>query len=117
MEGRRGPGCDGASERSGDPSRAAGERGSRMPVADPASSWPSFNESALHEQIMRQRAVNNVTNLAFLAFEYLCIAAVIGGAIVFCEYRGAWGLARAWDIPVVALAVVLVGGLQHRLAG
>jgi fatty acid desaturase len=88
-----------------------------MSVTDQASSWPPFNESALHEQIMRLRAVNNVTNLAFLAFEYLCIAAVIGGAIVFCEYRGAWVLAWAWNIPVVALAVVLVGGLQHRLAG
>ena len=28
-----------------------------------------------------------------------------------------WGLARGWDVPVVSLAVVLVGALQHRLAG
>ena len=88
-----------------------------MSVTDQASSWPAFNEVVLHEQIMRLRAVNNVTNLTFLANEYLCIAAVMGGTIVFCEYRGAWGLAWACNIPVVALAVVLVGGLQHRLAG
>ena len=71
----------------------------------------------LHDQVMRLRGVDNATNLAFLAMEYLCLAAVIGGAILFCESRAAWGLAWAWDVPVVASAVVLVGALQHRLAG
>lgn len=81
------------------------------------SSGAAFNEPALREQIKRLRVIDNITNLAFLANEYLCLAVVIGGTILFCESRGSWGFAWAWDIPVVTLAVVLVGGIQHRLAG
>ena len=88
-----------------------------MSVTTPTESRPSFNTPDLRAQLMRLRSVDNVTNLGFLAWEYVCFAAVIGGAILFCERRGAWGLAWAWDVPVVALAVVLVGALQHRLAG
>jgi fatty acid desaturase len=65
---------------------------------------------------MRLRALGNATNLAFLASDYLCIVAVIGGAVAFCEYREVWQLNRLWDVPVLAMAVVLIGGLQHRLA-
>jgi fatty acid desaturase len=82
---------------------------------------PLFNDPALREHLMKMRAVDNVTNLGYVAFEYLCLAAVLGGTIAFCESRAAWGLAWGlawgWNVPVVALAVVLVGGLQHRLAG
>jgi fatty acid desaturase len=82
-----------------------------------ARSGPAFNESELLDQVRRMRDVDNVTNLAYLAFEYLCIIAVMGGTILFCESRRAWGLSGAWTIPIVGLAVVLLGGLQHRLAG
>jgi fatty acid desaturase len=97
--------------------RVAGQSGLDEPVVHRPPAKAAFNESALAGQIMRLRGIDNVTNLAYLAGEYLCLAAVIGGTILFCESRGTWGLARAWDVPVVALAVVLVGGLQHRLAG
>ncbi|MBV8318194.1 MAG: fatty acid desaturase [Planctomycetaceae bacterium] len=66
---------------------------------------------------MRLRDVDNVTNLGYLAWEYLCLAGVLAGAVGFCEYRGSWGLAWGWNVPVVALAWVLLGALQHRLAG
>lgn len=82
-----------------------------------ATPRPSFSEPTLHGPIMRMRATDNVTNLAFLAFEYLCIAVVMGATVAFCEHRNAWGLAWAWNVPVVTSAVVLIGGLQHRLAG
>jgi fatty acid desaturase len=78
---------------------------------------PTFNESVLHSRIMRLRSLGNATNLAFLASDYLCVLAVMGAAIVFCEYREAWHLNWAWNVPVVATAVVLIGALQHRLAG
>ena len=68
-------------------------------------------------QIMRLRAVDNHTNLAFLAFEYLSLAVVIGGAVVFAEYRQSWGLPWCWNVPVFAIAIILIGGIQHRLAG
>jgi fatty acid desaturase len=78
---------------------------------------PSFNESELNCRIMRLRDLANATNLAFLASDYLGIIAVTAGVVAFCEFRAVWDISRAWDILVVAMAVVLMGGLQHRLAG
>jgi fatty acid desaturase len=78
---------------------------------------PSFNEPGLNAEIMRLRAVDHVTNLGFLAMEYACLAAVIGGAIAFREWRRGSGLPWGWDAPVLVSAIVLVGALQHRLAG
>ncbi|MFO0950596.1 MAG: fatty acid desaturase [Isosphaeraceae bacterium] len=82
-----------------------------------AGSRPTFNDPVLHEQIMRMRVVDNRTNLLYLAGEILGIAAVAGAAIAFFEVRAGWGLAWGWNVPVAAIAVVLLGGFQHRLAG
>ena len=78
---------------------------------------PTFNDPGLHQEIMRLRAVDHATNLGFLAIEYGCLAAIIGGAIAFREWRRGSGLSWWWDVPVLGLAIVLVGALQHRLAG
>jgi fatty acid desaturase len=83
----------------------------------PATPRPFFSDPALQERIRRLRAVDNVTNLVYLSREYLSIATVLTGAITFAECRASWGLAWAWDVPVMGLAIVLIGGLQHRLAG
>jgi fatty acid desaturase len=77
----------------------------------------SFNDPGLHQEIMRLRAVDHATNLGFLALEYACLAAVISGAIAFREWRRGAGLPWGWDVPVLATTIVLVGALQHRLAG
>ncbi len=84
--------------------------GSRVPK-------PSFEDPALHREIMRLRQVDNHTNLHFLALEYACLALVIGSAVVFAEYRQSWGFSWSWNVPVFAIAVTLIGGIQHRLAG
>ena len=49
--------------------------------------------------------------------EYVSLLLVIGGAVVFAEHRSAWGLEWAWNIPVFVTAIILIGALQHRLAG
>ena len=77
----------------------------------------SSTDVELQHQIMQLRQPDGVTNLVYLAREYVCLAAVIGGAIAFAESRAGWGLAWGWNVPVFALAIILVGGLQHRLAG
>jgi fatty acid desaturase len=77
----------------------------------------SFSERGLNQEVMRLREVDNATNLAFLVLEYGGLAAVIGGAILFREWRQGSGLSWWWDIPVLALAIVSVGAIQHRLAG
>jgi fatty acid desaturase len=66
---------------------------------------------------MRLRVVDHATNLGFLASDYAGIALVIGGTALFRAWRSDAGLSWMWDGPVVALAVVLIGGFQHRLAG
>jgi len=66
---------------------------------------------------MSLRRVDNTTNLVYLAVEYLGLLLVGGIAIVFSEFRGTWGLSWSWNVPVFTVAVVLIGGMQHRLAG
>jgi fatty acid desaturase len=87
-----------------------------MSTTVPARS-PGFNSPELRAEIARLREVDNVTNLGYLAFEYLCLAAVIGGVVAFGESRASWGIPWAWNLPVFAVAIVLIGGLMHRLAG
>ena len=78
---------------------------------------PTFEDAVLQAKIRQLRHVDNHTNLVYLAIEYLSMVVVIGCTVIFREYRGQWGLAWAWNIPVFAMAIVLIGGLQHRLAG
>ncbi len=78
---------------------------------------PRFEDPALQQKIMRLRVVDDASNLYFLAREYLCLALVIGIAVIFAEYRSSWGFPRWTNLPVFGLAIVLVGALQHRLAG
>ncbi len=78
---------------------------------------PTFEDPTLQTEISRLRHVDNHTNFAYLAIDYFCLAVVIGGAVVFAEYRGQWGIRWTWNIPVFVTAIILIGGLQHRLAG
>ena len=71
----------------------------------------------LRAEIMGMRRVDNLTNLKYLAVDYVSLIATLGGAIAFAEFRAGWGLAWGWNVPVFALAVILVGALQHRLSG
>src|SRR5262245_12895079 len=102
-----------------DPGRAVRDYGTgeTMSVTTRPEARPSFNDPRLNEDIRRLRAVDHATNLGFLAIEYSCLAVVIGGAIAFREWRRGSGLSWGWDVPVLALGIVLVGALQHRLAG
>jgi fatty acid desaturase len=73
--------------------------------------------TALQAELKRLREVDNVTNLGYLAWEYLCLALVLSLAILFAESRVRLGLPWFWNLPVFGLAIVLIGALQHRLAG
>jgi fatty acid desaturase len=78
---------------------------------------PGFESPALQREIKKLRHVDNFTNLSYLAMEYVCLIAVIGSTVAFAQFRGRWGLAWSWNIPVFAMAIVLIVGIQHRLAG
>lgn len=77
----------------------------------------TLNSRELNALILPLRYLDNYTNLAYLLADYLTLAVVLGGAAAFCELRGGWGLSWLWNIPVVTLAVLLVGAVQHRFAG
>jgi fatty acid desaturase len=77
---------------------------------------PRFSAPELNVVMRELRQVDGRRNLRLLALDYLTLLAVWGGAIAFGEHRAGWGLAWAWNVPICALAVVLIGGVQHRLA-
>jgi fatty acid desaturase len=78
---------------------------------------PTFEDPGLQREIMHLRELDNVTNLWHLGWEYLSLAVVVSAPILFARYRAELGLPWLWNVPVFALAIVLVGGIQHRLAG
>ena len=83
----------------------------------PRHEHPGFEGPALQHEIRKLREVDNLTNLFCVAMEYSCLIAVIGSAIAFAQFRATWGLAWSWNLPVFAIAIALIGGIQHRLAG
>jgi fatty acid desaturase len=83
----------------------------------PSHEHPSFESPALQHEIRQLRQVGNLTNLLYVAIEYSCLVAVIGSAIAFAHLSATWGLMWTWNIPMFAIAIVLIGGIQHRLAG
>jgi fatty acid desaturase len=61
------------------------------------------------------RRLDNSTNCFYLAREYLFLGTIAGLTIAFYQYRGDWGLAWVWNVPVTLFAMVLMGAGQHRL--
>lgn len=78
---------------------------------------PQFNDPQLHREIMRLRHLDHLTNLAYLFFEYLSLAAVIASVALFRNWRISHNLSWLWDLPILTVAVILIGAIQHRLAG
>ncbi len=77
----------------------------------------SLNDPELKEKLQQLRQTDNWTNWYYLARTYLYLAVVIAAAVGFDLYRQAEGLSIAWDVPVMLLAIVLVGAGQHQLSG
>jgi fatty acid desaturase len=77
----------------------------------------TLNGRELNALIHPLRYLNNRTNLVCLAVDYLTLAVVLTATIGFCELHAAWGLHWVCTIPVVAVAIMLVGAVQHRFAG
>lgn len=77
----------------------------------------ALDSPELHKLVQPLRRPDNTTNWLYIAIDYACLIAVIGGTIAFCTFHREWGISSLWLAPVVAFAIVLVGALQHRLAG
>lgn len=75
----------------------------------------TLNGPELKKKLQEIRQTDNVTNWYYLLRSYLILAAAIGLTVYFVTHRADWGLHWAWNIPVVMLAVVIVGAAQHQL--
>jgi fatty acid desaturase len=78
---------------------------------------PQRNAREVGEIVRSCRPTDNVTNFFYIAAEYATLAVLLTAAVGFFEWREAWGLAWAWNVPVALLAIIGVGVVQHRLAG
>jgi len=74
-----------------------------------------MQDPALKEKLQRLRRLDNWRNLLAIVRTWVFLIAVITGAIVFDLWRSGAGLHWTWDIPVFAVAIVLVGAGQHQL--
>jgi fatty acid desaturase len=81
-------------------------------LAEPAG---LLQKPELKTQLQKFRQQDNVTNWFYLLRTYVFLAVVIGGSAYFLTHHAAWGLHWAWTIPVVAVAVGLIGAGQHQL--
>jgi fatty acid desaturase len=81
-----------------------------------SSSAPrEWNSPDFQRRVNSLRQLDNWTNWFYLLREYLFLFGVAVCVLAFHHNREAWGLAWAWNVPVTALAVVLIGVGQHRL--
>jgi fatty acid desaturase len=76
----------------------------------------SFNDPDIQRQVNQLRHTDNVTSWFYLAREYLFLALVVGGAIVFYDYLEAAEISWLWALPVTLGAIILIGAGQQRLA-
>jgi fatty acid desaturase len=75
-----------------------------------------LNTPEMQRKVNALRTLDNVTNWLFLVREYSFLAVVLACTIGFYHFRGEWGLAWAWNVPVTLLAITLIGACQHRIS-
>ncbi|MGE3807051.1 MAG: fatty acid desaturase [Gemmataceae bacterium] len=80
-----------------------------------AEAVQGLNQPSLQRRVNALRKLDNITNWFYLLREYLILASIIGLTLCFLWQRESWGLAWAWNVPVVMIAIGLVGAGQHRL--
>lgn len=91
-----------------------------MAIAEHPSAADSVTlkkDPRLKRLLQELRQVDNWTNFLYIARVYAILIATIGGAIWFYHTGESLGLSWWWNVPVTALAVLVVGASQHQLAG
>lgn len=74
-----------------------------------------LKDPQLIQDLQRYKERDNHTNLLYLAGTWLYLAVVFGGAIGFFVWRAGSGLHWGWDVPVLVVAIALMGAGQHHL--
>ena len=80
---------------------------------------PGISAGAVDRKFQRRvnelRKTDNITNWFYIAREYAILALVLAVPLTLYHYYEAWGLAWWWNVPVTAVAILLVGMCQHRI--
>ena len=76
----------------------------------------ALSDPKFKKRLQELRQTDNYRNWYYLARTYALTAAVLGGAIWFYQLTRTGQLSLLWNIPVFAVAILLVGALQHHLA-
>jgi fatty acid desaturase len=76
----------------------------------------SLSDPEFKKRLQLLRQTDNVRNWFYLVRTYVLLTTVIGGAIWFYQFGQSAGFSLAWNVPVFAAAILLVGALQHHLA-
>ncbi len=88
---------------------------SRVVLGEPPAL--ALQDPAVKAAVKRLAIADNWTNGLYIARAWLWLAAVVGGAAGLNEARAAHGWSAWWCVPLLAVAVPLVGAGQHQLAG
>ncbi|MGD9785132.1 MAG: fatty acid desaturase [Hyphomicrobiaceae bacterium] len=64
-----------------------------------------------------KEARDNITNVYYLGRVYLIMAATLVAAIWLIEQQRAGAFSFWWNIPIVILAITIIGASQHQLGG
>lgn len=78
---------------------------------------PKNPQARIGRLLRRYRLPNNFSNIAYLGLDLATAVALIGCSIWLCENYASIGLHPLLVVPPVAIAIVLIGAVQHRLAG
>ena len=67
------------------------------------------------DDLRKWTKVHRSRNLLCLLLDFLSAAGIITSTIYFLNHRAEWGLPWIFNIPVTAIAIFLVGCIQHRI--
>lgn len=81
-----------------------------------ALQFQSLHDPVFKKLLRELRQTDNWRNWFYLARTYALLAFVIGGAIWFYHQTRDNHLWLSWNVAVFAIAIVMIGALQHQMA-
>lgn len=86
-------------------------------LATSDASIPKNPQARIGRLLRQYRQPNNLSNIWYLGKDLATATMLVGGSIWLCENYTALGVPLVLVVLLVAVAVVLIGAVQHRLAG
>jgi fatty acid desaturase len=79
-------------------------------------SFSSLTDPAFKKQLQVLRQTDNFRNWYYILRTYALIIGVVGGSVWCYHDARSRGLSAFWVAPVFAMAIIVMGALQHHLA-